>query len=151
MSMIVRLREQYSSTNEPRANTGRLFIMRILARIISGLLLWISGFLTHIKNEYNTVTWIICVIRGNLPDMQDIPSSRSQLRIMMYIFMICGFGYFNFSLWITLYFPVLTIFVVSTKLILMVIFSIVLDMHLLKSLETSELHSDMMQEPHLQF
>jgi len=32
-----------------------------------------------------------------------------------------------------------------------VIFSIVLDMHLLKSLETSELHSDMMQEPHLQF
>ncbi len=113
--MIVRLREQYSSTNEPRANTGRLFIMRILARIISGLLLWISGFLTHIKNEYNTVTWIICVIGDNRFDMPDIPSSRVQLQIMMYTFMICGFGYFNFSLWTFLYFLVPMIFVVSMK------------------------------------
>lgn len=132
MSMIVLLREQFSSTNEPRVNIGHLFIMRILARIISGLLLWISGFLTHIKIEYNTVTWIICVIGDNRFDMPDIPSSRNQLQIMMYIFMICGFEYFNFSLWITLYFLVPMIFVVSTMWILMVIFSIVLDMHLLR-------------------
>lgn len=115
MSMIVLLRERYLSMNEPRASIGHLFIMRILGRIIWGLLLWISGFLTHIKNEYNIVTWIICVIGDNRFDMPDIPSSRSQLQIMMYIFMICGFEYFNFSLWITLYFLVLMIFVVSMK------------------------------------
>jgi len=151
MLMIVLLRARYSSMNERRVNIGHLFIMRTLVRIILGLLLWISGSLTHIKNEYNIVTWIICVIGDNLFDMLAIPSSRSQLQIMMFIFMICGFGYFNFSLWIILYFLVLTIFVVSMKKILIVIFFIVLGLHLLKLLVTSGLHSDMMQESHLQY
>ena len=79
MSTIVLLQEQFLLMNEPRVNIGRLFIMRILARIIWGLLLWISGSLTHIKNEYNIVTWIICVIGDNPFDMPDIPSSRNQL------------------------------------------------------------------------